>query len=93
MLYMKQRCLLFLLCMGFFANSSQSQNPSTNLPDIIKKVDKSVFIIHTFNNNNEPLSQGSGFFINENGIGITNFHVLQGANSATIKTISGNTSV
>jgi len=78
--------------MGFFANSSQSQNPSTNLPDIIKKVDKSVFIIHTFNNNNEPLSQGSGFFINENGIGITNFHVLQGANSATIKTISGNTS-
>ena len=62
-----------------------------NLPSIIKRIKPSVVIVFTYNDKGEFLKLGSGFFINHNGDIITNYHVLQGANSAEIKASDGKT--
>ena len=51
--------------------------------------DKSVFKIIAYDFSNQSISQGSGFFISANGIGITNLHVLDNVDSAYIITNSG----
>ncbi|MDI9364460.1 MAG: hypothetical protein QM541_05885 [Flavobacterium sp.] len=77
---------IFLLPLAILIlNIGVSQNVTTDLSQIVKKVENSVFIIYTFNKNNEPIAQGSGFFISNTGIGITNFHVLEGCTNAIIK--------
>ncbi len=60
-----------------------------NLPALIKKVEPSIVVILTYNKEGEILGQGSGFFINQEGDVITNYHVLQGATRAMIKTNDG----
>jgi len=62
------------------------EKPIENLPSLIKRIKPSTVIIFTYNDNGEHLKQGSGFFISQNGDVITNYHVLQGASSAEIKT-------
>jgi tetratricopeptide (TPR) repeat protein len=60
-----------------------------NLPALIKKVEPSIVVILTYNKEGKILGQGSGFFINQEGDVITNYHVLQGATRAIIKTNDG----
>ena len=60
-----------------------------NIPSIINKIKPSIVVIYTFDDNGEFLSLGSGFFINKKGDIITNYHVLQGANYAQIRTSNG----
>ena len=58
------------------------------LSQVFDRVKTSVFLIIAQNANN--ISQGSGFFINSSGIGISNYHVFEGHNSAFIKLFNGN---
>jgi tetratricopeptide (TPR) repeat protein len=60
-----------------------------NLPLLIKKVEPSIVVIITYNREGKTLGQGSGFFINKEGDVITNFHVLQEASRAVIRTTDG----
>ncbi|MBN2019796.1 MAG: tetratricopeptide repeat protein [Sedimentisphaerales bacterium] len=46
-------------------------------------------MIQTFDDSNQPTGQGSGFFINNKGHIVTNYHVIEGAFRATVKTSSG----
>ena len=46
-------------------------------------------LVVTYNEKGQPLSQGSGFFVSENGEVITNYHVMDGALTAGIKTSDG----
>ncbi|MBO4484409.1 MAG: trypsin-like peptidase domain-containing protein [Lachnospiraceae bacterium] len=56
-------------------------------PDgIYEKLSASMVEIHTFDKNGQGLGLGSGFFIDDNGTVLTNFHVMEGACSAEIIT-------
>jgi len=50
---------------------------------------KAVVHIKTFDKSGQPLGTGSGFIVEESGKVVTNFHVISGAYSAVVKTISG----
>ena len=56
---------------------------------LVKENEKSVFLVQCFNDKNEMVSTGSGFFIDKSGIAFTNVHVVKNAFKARIKTIDG----
>jgi len=64
----------------------QKEEPTESLPSLIKRIKPSTVIIFVYDDKGEFLKLGSGFFISRNGDVITNYHVLQGASSAEIKT-------
>ncbi|MHC4734455.1 MAG: tetratricopeptide repeat protein, partial [Planctomycetota bacterium] len=82
------RKLTFILVCMMVAGSTIA-NADEKLVDLIKKVKPSVVLIETFDKDNKPIGQGSGFFIDNKGRIITNYHVVEGAYSATIKTSTG----
>lgn len=61
-----------------------------NLQDIIEDTKQATLTVYTFDEYGSPLGSGSAFFIDKNGTAITNFHVLDGATKATVKTADGN---
>ena len=67
------------------------EKPIESLPSLIKRIKPSTVIIFVYDDKGEYLQLGSGFFISQNGDVITNYHVLQGASSAEIKTADGKT--
>ncbi len=52
--------------------------------EIYEKSKDAVFYIEIYDKNDEPVSSGSGFFIDSEGTAITNFHVVEGASKAYI---------
>jgi Flp pilus assembly protein TadD len=68
---------------------SFSAKADDNLVELVKKVKPAVVLIQTFDKDNKPLGQGSGFFVNNKGHIVTNHHVIEGAYRATVKTSSG----
>ena len=61
------------------------------MPSIIKRIEPSIVVVFAYDDKGEFLKLGSGFFITQRGDIITNYHVLQGASSAEIKTSDGKT--
>jgi tetratricopeptide (TPR) repeat protein len=55
--------------------------------EIVSEVKKSIVLIHTFDDEDNPIAQGSGFFIEKDKI-ITNRHLLRGAHKVKIKSHS-----
>ncbi|MGB8657721.1 MAG: tetratricopeptide repeat protein [Candidatus Zixiibacteriota bacterium] len=77
--------MVLLILVAVFSSSLAAGN----LPEIIKKIQPSVVVILTYDNEGQISGQGSGFFINERGDVITNRHVLVEASSAKVKTANG----
>ena len=48
-----------------------------------------MFTVYAEDENGDVTSSGSGFFISSSGIGITNFHVLEGAYGGKVKDVNG----
>ena len=80
---------LSLLLAGIVSTILSVAQADQTLVDLVKKVKPCVVLIETFDKNNKPLSQGSGFFVNNKGHIVTNHHVLEGAYRAIVKTSSG----
>jgi len=69
----------------------QKVESTGNLPSLIKRIEPSTVIVFTYDDKGDFLRLGSGFFISQNGDIITNYHVLQEASSADVKTSVGKT--
>lgn len=77
---------LFGLLFITFAFTALAQD---GLPEIIKKIEPSIIVVLTYDQEGKLLGQGSGFFINKKGEAITSRHVLEGAIRAEVKTVDG----
>lgn len=60
-----------------------------NLQEIIEDTKQATVTVYTFDEYGSPLGSGSAFFIDNEGTAITNYHVLDGATKATVKTFDG----
>lgn len=59
------------------------------LTEIVKMISPSTILILTYDEEGNPIGQGSGFFISQNGEVITNRHVILNTAYAEIKTLQG----
>ena len=59
------------------------------LSHLVRNVQKAVVTIQTYNHDMQPIQIGTGFFITPDGVLITNFHVIENAYAAAVKTESG----
>ena len=78
-----QFVLAVVVC--FSAAKAYSQD---NLPELVRRIKPSAVAIQTFDSRNEPLSRGSGFFIDIDRV-VTNRHVIENAYRAEIHSSSG----
>jgi len=87
---MKRNIFILLIVAGILIVFSTlifaSGTIDKSLPSLIKRIKPSTVIIFAYDDKGDFLQLGSGFFISQNGDVITNYHVLQGASSAEIKT-------
>lgn len=60
-----------------------------NLPAIVKKVEPSTVVVRIYDRERNLLGHGTGFFVDKTGDVITNYHVLQEAGYADVKTSDG----
>ena len=65
---------------AFFCSCTKS------LQEIIEETEQATFVVYTYDEYGAPRGSGSGFFIESEGIGVTNFHVLDKSIKAVIKT-------
>ena len=80
--------LLCFLAVAFLADQPALW-AQEDLPAIIKRVEPSIVVILTFNQQGQMVGQGTGFFVSEEGDVITNHHVLQQAARAEVRTHDG----
>ncbi len=75
-------CLLFII----LASNSFAEVDLTNL---VENIRPAVVTVITYDKSKNPLSQGSGFFIDANGHLVTNYDVIEGAYHAEVTTHNG----
>lgn len=57
--------------------------------EVSKLASPAVFYIEVSDLDGVPFARGSGFFIDPSGVGVTNYHVIEGAYNAMITTVDG----
>ncbi len=60
-----------------------------SLKQIIADAESATFTVYTYDEYGSPSGSGSGFFISSDGVGVTNWHVLDESVKAVIKTLEG----
>ncbi len=71
------------------AGKTPRPEPPVAIHQLVNRVQAAVVTIRTFDPDMKPVGLGTGFFINNQGHLITNYHVLEGAYAATVKTREG----
>jgi tetratricopeptide (TPR) repeat protein len=85
---MAKRCVSITAAFFFILTVSPVVGQE-GLPALIKRTEPSIVVIVTYSRDGSVLGQGSGFFVDQAGDVVTNFHVLQGASRAVVKTTDG----
>jgi len=76
--------ILILLLSTLLSMNCHSQE--TSLSRLFANLSPGIFLIETYNEQDEPVASGTGFLIESNGIGLSNYHVFMDAKKAIIKT-------
>ena len=70
-------------------SESTVETPSLTPKQISEKYSESVVMLIALDENDKPISIGSGFFIDEKGTIVSNHHVLEGSHKVIIKSVGG----
>jgi len=83
--------VLTTVLMGYACSSQHAPMRQTplGLKDLVGPIQKSVVTVINYDVDGKVSSIGSGFFISESGVLLTNFHVLDGAYHAEIRMLDG----
>jgi len=76
----------FCFFLGLFPHLAVCQD---DLPKLVKTIQPAIVTVIAYDSKGKLKAQGSGFFINQEGHFITNYHVLEGASRAEVKTFHG----
>ena len=76
-----KRQLLILL---FYLGNTNLFAQDLTIKQLITKAENAIFTVFAADEQGNTFSQGSGFFISAQGVGITNYHVLDGAHSGCL---------
>ena len=84
-------CVLFGFLSVFNARHlvAQSVLPKKDIPAIAKAADGAIVSIVMSDKEGKPIAQGSGFLVREDGLVITNYHVIAEGSSAVVKLPDG----
>ena len=82
---------LTAVLMGCAAGHPRPDGEHQLISRVVDGVQPAVVTIRTFDPEMKASGLGTGFFVNPQGHLITNFHVLEGAHAATVKTHDGTT--
>jgi tetratricopeptide (TPR) repeat protein len=83
-------CIVLLCLIGvMLIGDPPASNAQEDLPAIIRRVEPSIVVILTYNQQGKMTGQGTGFFVSKEGDVITNHHVLQNAARAEVRTHDG----
>lgn len=69
----------------------QKEDTPLTAEQLFAKCSPAVFLMETFDEEGESLGFGSGIFLSGDGEAVSSWHVLDGADSATITTVNGET--
>lgn len=69
--------------------TASANNPAAprTIPEVVAMAERAVFLVYAFDAAGNAFKQGSGFFIDSSGIGVSNFHVFEGGAQWAIQTI------
>ena len=70
-------------------SSSTAADSSFDLRMLAKRARNAVVSIEVFDDEGNSIGTGSGFFVSDDGLLVTNYHVIERASSASAKTASG----
>ena len=69
--------------------TTQPEADKYNAVEIAAKCSPAIFYIEICNRNGTVIASGSGFFISQDGLAVTNYHVIEDAYSAKVRLIDG----
>lgn len=78
--------LMFIACLCFHASAQTSPK---DIPTITKEAIKAVVLVVTSDSTGKEVGQGSGFLVSRDGKIITNYHVIENAESGIVKFSNG----
>ena len=91
-------CIITAICFGIWNKgqrgammtaSPQLENTSLDLRTLAKRARNAVVSIEVFDDEKNLTGTGSGFFVSDDGLLVTNYHVIEKANRAVAKTATG----
>lgn len=68
--------------------AAEGEKPLT-ANQVFENTKNSVFYLEVYDKNGEAVSGGSGVFLTKSGVAVTNYHVIEGGQSAYIRTYDG----
>lgn len=70
-------------------SAPETKTEFKNFVDLVEYAEQCVFLVLGRNKKGRTVSQGTGFFIEENGLGVSNHHVFEGGVEWMIRTKNG----
>jgi len=80
---------VILMVAGCGKYAAETEVPTRYMIPLVKKIQPAIVTIVAYDVNRNVTNQGSGFFVDKKGHLITNYHVLDGAYAADVKTFDG----
>jgi S1-C subfamily serine protease len=62
---------------------------SIDLPALVRQAKPAIVEILTFDRANQPIASGTGFFVSQDGVALTNYHVIADASKIVARTSNG----